>query len=38
MDLDFYDVAGYWPERPRLDPVLRARVREVAEALLAERG
>jgi hypothetical protein len=36
-DLAFYEVEGHWPDRPRLDPNLRARVREVAEALLAER-
>ncbi|GAB2472023.1 hypothetical protein [Xylanimonas ulmi] len=34
LDAMFYRVAGRWPERPALDPVLRAKARELAEVLL----
>lgn len=34
LDAMFFQVAGYWPDRPRLGPVLVAKSRELAEALL----
>jgi hypothetical protein len=34
LDAIFFRVAGHWPDRPRLDPVLVAKSRELAEALL----
>ncbi|WP_189670859.1 hypothetical protein [Promicromonospora soli] len=34
LDAMFFQVAGHWPDRPRLDPVLVAKSRELAEALL----
>ncbi|WP_454857527.1 hypothetical protein [Promicromonospora soli] len=34
LDAMFFRVAGHWPDRPRLDPVLVAKSRELAEALL----
>ncbi|ACZ32476.1 hypothetical protein Xcel_3477 (plasmid) [Xylanimonas cellulosilytica DSM 15894] len=36
MDAMFFQVAGRWPERPALDPVLRAKARELAEVMLAQ--
>ncbi|WP_199230337.1 hypothetical protein [Promicromonospora sp. AC04] len=33
-DALFFQVAGYWPERPSLDRVLVAKSRELAEVLL----
>ena len=37
MDAMFFEVEGRWPDRPALDLVLRARSREIAEALLEQR-
>lgn len=34
LDAMCFRVAGQWPDRPRLDPVLVAKSRELAEALL----
>lgn len=34
LDAMFFRVAGTWPDRPKLDPVLVAKSRELAEVLL----
>ena len=34
IDAMFFQVVGYWPDRPRLDRVLVAKSRELAEVLL----
>jgi len=38
LDAMYYRVERRWPERPGLDPVLRAKARELAEVLLQDDG